>query len=81
MGISLSTVASGHRATLDQWCAELRGEISPAPQSLTEFSEVQAPNILKTETEYAMEELLVTLMRKGLLSEEEGEPILRRLLR
>jgi PilZ domain len=81
MGLSLTTVAPGHRAVLDHWFAELRGEISRAPHTMDEVNDVQAPNTSKTETDYALEELLVTLMRKGLLSEEEGKPILRRLLR
>jgi hypothetical protein len=80
MGLSLTTVAPGHRAVLDHWYAELRGEVRPAPHTLNEVKEVQASNILQTETDYALEELLVALMRKGLLTEEEGEPILRRLL-
>ncbi len=84
MGLSLTTIAPGHRAVLDHWFAELRGEVGPAPHTLDEVKEVKdirASNLLKTETEYALEELLVALMRKGLLNEEEGEPILRRLLR
>lgn len=81
MGLTLTTVAPGHRTVLDRWFAELRGEVKPAPHTLSEVKDVQAANTSKTETEYALEELLVTLMRKGLLSEQEGEPILRRLLR
>jgi len=81
MGLSLTTVAPGHRALLDHWFAELRGEVSPAPHTLHEIKDVQASTILKTDADYALEELLVVLMRKGLLSEEEGEPILRLLLR
>jgi hypothetical protein len=81
MGLSLTTIAPGHRALLDHWFAEVRGEVSPALHMLDKAKDVQALSILKTETDYALEELLVTLMRKSLLSEEEGEPILRRLLR
>jgi hypothetical protein len=80
MGLSLTTVGSGHRAVLDHWFAELRGEVSSVPHSLDEFRDLQGSDTLRTETDYALKELLVTLMRKGLLSEEEGEPILRRLL-
>jgi hypothetical protein len=81
MGLSLTTIAPGHRAVLDHWFAELRGEVSPVLHTLDEVKDDQVSNTSKTETDYALEELLVMLMRKGLLSEEEGEPILRRLLR
>lgn len=81
MGLTLTTIAPGHRAVLDRWFAELRGDVSPAPSTLDAVKDGRASSTLKTESDYALEELLVILMRKGLMTEEEGEPILRRLLR
>jgi hypothetical protein len=79
MGLALLSVAPGHRAVLDRWLVELSGA-SSAPHTLDEIKiEEPRPDASKTASEYALEELLVALMRKGLLTEEEGEPILRRL--
>jgi PilZ domain len=77
MGLTLTTIAPGHRPVLDRWFAELRGDVSPAPSTLDAVKDVQASSTLKTKSDYALEELLVILMRKGLMTEEEGEPILR----
>ena len=73
MGLTLTTIASGHRAVLDHWFAELRGEVDPAPHALDDIKVVGASNTPKTKTE-----LPTVFMRKGLLNEEEGESILRR---
>lgn len=81
MGLTLTTIAPGHRAVLDRWFAELRGDANPEPSTLDPVKDVRASSTLKTESDYALEELLVILMRKGLMTEEEGEPLLRRLLR
>jgi hypothetical protein len=78
MGLTLTTVASGHRAVLDHWFAELRAEVDSAPQALDGIKVVRASNTPKTTTDYLLEELPDVFMRKGPLNEEEGESILRR---
>jgi hypothetical protein len=81
MGLAFASVAPDQHVVLDRWLAELRGEVAPAVHSLDETKDAHAACSLKTESDYALEELLVVLMRKGVLSEQEGEPLLRRLLR
>jgi hypothetical protein len=81
MGLTLTIIAPGHRAVLDDWLAELRGDVSPARHMLDKDRDGLRSNSVKTESDHALEELLVILMRKGLMTQEEGEPILRRLLR
>ena len=81
MGLAFTAIAAEHRIFLDHWLAELRGELTPEPHSLDEGSEVQVASTLKRASDYALEELLVLLMRKGVVTDEEGEPVLRRLLR
>jgi PilZ domain len=81
MGLKLITIAPGHRAVLDHWFAELRADVRSTLHTLDEVKDVLPLNTLKRESDYALEELLLILMRKGLMTEEEGEPILRRLLR
>jgi hypothetical protein len=78
MGLTLTTIASGHRAVLDHWFAELRGEVDPARHALDDIEVVRASNTPKTKTDYLLEELVAVLMRKGLLNAEEGDSILRR---
>jgi hypothetical protein len=78
MGLSLTTIASGHRAVLDHWFAELRGEVDPAHHAPDDRGVIHVSNTPKTRTDYCTEELLAVLMRKGLLSEEESASILRR---
>jgi hypothetical protein len=81
MGLAFAAVAPDPYLVLDRWLAELRGEVAPAVHSLEETKNARAACSLKTEFDYALEERLVVLMRKGLPSEQEGEPILQRLLR
>jgi hypothetical protein len=80
MGISFSPIERAQSLRLEEWLAELRGERPHEPHSLEHDEPPPIEAVAKDPTRYALEELLVQLMRKGLLSEEEGQPILRRLL-
>jgi hypothetical protein len=65
---------------LERWFAELRGERVHELYSLEQDQSVHGGLAEKDELRYMLEALLVQLMRKEILSEEEGQPILRRLL-
>jgi len=80
MGLGFTTVGPEQLSILEKWFAELRGELQP---ELLLPGEEQPPyrSTANAEEHYVLEELLVLMMRKGLLTEEEGEPILHRLLR
>ena len=81
MGMIFTTAAPEQLSTLEKWFAELRGEAQPEPDVLADEEQPLYWATAKNEEHYILEELLVLMMRKGLLTEEEGEPILHRLLR
>jgi glyoxylate utilization-related uncharacterized protein len=81
MGLLFTTAGPGQLSTIEKWFAELRGETQPEPQVLADEEQPLYRATAKNEEHYILEELLVLMMRKGLLTEEEGEPMLHRLLR
>jgi hypothetical protein len=80
MGLEFTPADPKQLGIVKTWLAEARGDSKQSRYSLEEIVHECGETNLKTEVHYAIEELLVVLMRKGILSEEEGEPILRRLL-
>jgi hypothetical protein len=80
MGLSFSAVEQEQFLLLEQWFGELRAERIHDPHTLEQDDTSSCGLEEKGELRYALEDLLVQLMRKGVLTEEEGEPILRRLL-
>ena len=81
MGVLFTTAEPEQLSTLEKWFAELRGETQPEPHVLADEEQPLYRATAKNEEHYILEELLVLMMRKGVLTEEEGEPILHRLLR
>ncbi len=81
MGVLFATAEPEQLLTLDKWFAELRGETQPVPNVLADEEQPLYRATAKNEEHHILEELLVLMMRKGLLTEEEAEPILHRLLR
>ena len=80
MGLGFTAVGPEQLSILEKWFAELRGELQP---ELPLADEEQPPYraTANIEEHYVLEELLVLMMRNGLLTDEEGEPMLHRLLR
>jgi hypothetical protein len=79
-GLSFIAVEHDQFLLLEKWFAELPRERAPEPHSLEQAETAHSGLAEKDELRYALEALLVQLMRKEVLTEEEGEPILRRLL-
>ena len=79
MGLGFTAVGPEQLSILEEWFAELRGELQP--ELLADQEQPPYRATANTEEHYVLEELLVLMMRKGLLTEEEGEPMLHRLLR
>lgn len=80
MGVIFTTAAPDQLAALDKWIREAHSGPVPKKYSLEPIELLCAGIEVKDAERFAVEELLVLLMRKGLLTTEEGEPILRRLL-
>ena len=81
MGVLFATAEPEQLLTLEKWFSELSGETQPVPNILADEEQPLYRATAKNEEHYILEELLVLMMRKGLLTEDEGEPILHRLLR
>lgn len=84
MGLAFTAVEPGELGVLDKWIGELSGS---APLEMGELGAVKpvhhngsghAPSA--KEPGYVLNELIIALMRKGTLTEDEGKTMLLRLL-
>jgi len=85
MGLLFTEIAPQERPMIERWFAELRGESVPEPQPAASLepsvvaSPPKIPNPPRTDEQAAIEELVSLLMEKHVVTEDEGEAILRRL--
>jgi hypothetical protein len=84
MGLSFTSIEPREMNILDKWIGELSGsipaEIAELPAT-REYQHVGAGNSSgATESGYVLNELIIALMRRGALTEEEGKTMLLRLL-
>jgi hypothetical protein len=78
MGLLFTEIAPAQQPILERWLAELRGDTLAAPTASEKdnSSSMVAP---RSGERYVIEDLVAMLMQKFLLTEDEGETILRRL--
>jgi hypothetical protein len=84
MGLKFTNVEAQQSRVLGSWIGELNGESSKdfepdfhsTKPSQTAFDETR----LRGEHQYILNELIVALMRRGILNEVQGKEMLRRLL-
>jgi hypothetical protein len=83
MGLEFTVIDPKQMGVLDKWLAELSGS-APMDLSSPEDRHVAPANVghgaAPKEPGYVLNELIVSLMRKGMLTEEEGKTILLRLI-
>lgn len=84
MGLLFTEIAPEERPMIERWFAELRGESAPEPQAAASDGPTiaSAPKISdapRTAEQAAIEELVSLLMQKHVVTEDEGEAILRRV--
>ena len=84
MGLKFTAIEPAQRRVLERWIGELSGELpaeaeGPVPMEAPPAAPPPAPNVLN-EVPYVLNDLIIALMRKGILSEEQGKEMLRRLL-
>ncbi len=60
---------------------ELSGELPPESETPEQDKQARAEESLKKEQQYVLNDLIIALMRKGVLSEPEGKAMLRKLRR
>jgi PilZ domain len=63
------------------WLAEARGDSIAPHYNLDQIERDSTGSDTRTYERQAIEELLLVMMRKGILTEDEGEAILKRLIR
>jgi hypothetical protein len=86
MGLMFTGVEPGQLPVLDTWLAQLSGEALPEPpgakqETLSEKPATeQAQEAPRREQNYVLNELIIALMRKNVLSDSEGKGLLQKLL-
>lgn len=83
MGLMFTVIAPEHLWVLDSWLAELSGRPLPERQSLEYGAKHSSPASAPEqamEGNYVLNELIIALMRKRVLTEAEGKDMLQKLL-
>jgi hypothetical protein len=86
MGLMFTVIEPEQRWMLEKWLAELRGEPSPGGESAEQpkdrHIEEQSETAETTHSEqsYVLNELIIALMRKRVLTDAEGKALLQKLL-
>jgi hypothetical protein len=87
MGVMFTGIEPEQRWTLEKWLAELRGEPAteleaqqPKNGHSTKPSETAKHSESSSEPSYVLNELIITLMRKRVLTDAEGKALLQKLL-
>ena len=85
MGIMFTAQLPEQSGVIERWIAEASGEISEGSHAgfgLPEQNEESTAEAkLKEAQQYVLNDLVITLMRKGILKESEGKAMLARLHR
>jgi hypothetical protein len=83
MGLMFTAIEPEQLAVLDRWLGELSGEARPEPSAAkqeTPSEKVAADQAPSQEPNYVLNELIIALMRKNVLSDSEGKALLQKLL-
>jgi hypothetical protein len=79
MGLCFTTLTPDHRSLLDKWIGELSGE-TPLEFEAQHHQEPAAPvRGTNGDSTYVVGELIIALMRRGSLTDTEGNSLLRKL--
>lgn len=82
MGLAFTSALQDQVKILQKWLAELSGQ---TPQSVSNEPADNSTNSLESNSQseqgFVLSELLIILMRKGILNEQEGKSMLRKLNR
>lgn len=87
MGLAFLKAMPDQQALLDRWIAELSGEtvskpaVAPKPDRRATPAAGVAAKGGATSSFFVMNELIVLLLQKGVLSESEGKSLLQKLLK
>jgi hypothetical protein len=84
MGLMFTVIDPEQLPVLKGWLAELSGEVQPDTAVMEQESarlRAEADKATNQEQSYVLNELIIALMRKNVLSEMEGRALLQKLLR
>jgi hypothetical protein len=82
MGLSFTKVEPDQQLVLDRWIGELSGEpIAPPAPNPAAAQQDNGAKIPEVPPLYVMNELILLLLQKGVLSEAEGKSLLQKLLK
>ena len=81
MGLLFTSMQPEQFSRLENWFAEVHGDTQTAPYELESNEESTAGESPKHSERYILEEILLLMIRKGLINDDEGQPILKKLLR
>jgi PilZ domain len=81
MGLKFTEIEPVQLSVLERWLAELSGELPPEPkgpkkEDLQVHSEASPDHAVR----YVLNELIIVLIRKRLLTDDEGQALLQKLL-
>jgi hypothetical protein len=80
MALMFTKIEPERRQVLEKWLAELRGEISPEAEALEQDGAGNVEESANGEQSYVLNELIIALMRKRVLTDAEGKAMLQKLL-
>jgi hypothetical protein len=84
MGLMFTVIDPEQSPVLERWLAELSGEVRPDPlvaEQERPDQKAAADKAPSQEQNYVLNELIIALMRKNVLSDLEGKALLQKLLR
>jgi hypothetical protein len=79
MGVAFTSAEKDQFRIFQKWINQLSGNLSPEPNLLKEEQPSGANADSQEEQYYVLNELVIALMRKGVLTEVEGKTMLKRL--
>jgi hypothetical protein len=80
MALMFTKIEPERLQVLERWLAELRGEISPEAEALERDRPEPLEESGNGEQRYVLNELIIALMRKRVLTDAEGKAMLQKLL-
>lgn len=81
MGLMFTKVEPEALRVLEGWLRELSGEAPAQPEALDRGDEDHGEQSANNVQQYVLNELIIALMRKHVLTDAEGKAMLKKLLR
>jgi hypothetical protein len=80
MGLKFATLEPEQILILEKWLRELSGASSPEDESSEDNSLEPVSVASSNESSYVLNEVIIALMRKGILTDVEGKAMLHKLI-